>query len=72
MLDIKKIREEQPKVEAALEKRMGKVSLDKIVELDTKRLKIRKELEKMQELRNKTSKLIPLMKKKVRMFLNKY
>lgn len=43
---------------------MGKVSLDKIVELDTKRLKIRKELEKMQELRNKTSKLIPLMKKK--------
>ena len=63
MIDIKRIREDKEKVLSLLQKRIDIYSLDNIIELDDKRKKIIQEMSELQELRNKTSKKISIMKK---------
>ena len=63
MIDIKRIREDKENTLRLLQKRIDIKSLDNIIELDNKRKKIIQEMSRLQELRNKTSKQIAIMKK---------
>ena len=62
MLDLKKIVNNKIQVEEALSKRMGNISLDNIIVLDEKRRCYIFELQKLQQIRNKVSKEISILK----------
>ncbi len=59
MLDIKRIREEKNEVEKALLKRMDKVDLDAIIDLDDKRKELILKTDELKSERNKYSKTKP-------------
>ena len=63
MIDINTIRNNKKDIENALEKRMTKISLDSVIDLDDERRRIFLELSQLQEYRNKMSKYISLLKK---------
>lgn len=62
MLDIKRIKNDKESIEKSLSKKMGNCSLDSIIELDDKRIEIQKKLNELQELKNKNSKEISIIK----------
>src|SRR4030067_1060635 len=64
MLDLKFIRENREKVSAAIDHKHEKVDLEKLLLLDEKRRKLIGEADLLKQERNKTSALIPQLKKK--------